>query len=186
MNMDQLKAGNFLIASPDFREGFFIRAVVLLCEHTDKTSFGLVINKVLDVELPEDMVNIQHLINPHVGYRAGGPVQTNQMMLLHTANPPPERSVKLLEGVNLGGDLQFLQTAMADENGPYVYLCFGYAGWSQGQLEKEYQDGRWVARPATEEHVFHTPPEKLWQQLLMEMGGRYASLSTIPEDLSVN
>ena len=35
-------------------------------------------------------------------------------------------------------------------------------------------------------HIFDIPPEKLWQTILREMGGKYATLSMIPEDLSLN
>lgn len=181
-----LQRGMFLIASPDFQTGFFVRAVVLLCEHTPQSSFGLVVNKSFDLELPEEVVNLKEILNPHVGFRAGGPVKTGQMMLLHNLEAPKQKTIKVCEGVYLGGDLNFLQEVIVDPNAPHVYLCFGHAAWSQGQLESEYLDGRWFVTPANEKYIFHTPPEKLWQQLLIDMGGKYSSLATIPEDLSVN
>lgn len=182
----QIQKGTFLIATPDIETGIFFRAVVLVCEHNANGSFGLVINKNLDLELPEEIMNIHSLANPHVGIRAGGPVQTNQMMLLHTSEVAPNQTMQLCEGVYLGGDLQFLQDAITDEHGPEIYLCFGYAGWGAGQLEREFMDGNWLLHPATLNNIFHIPPEKIWQQLLREMGGRYATLSMIPEDLSLN
>lgn len=182
----QLERGTFLIATPDIESGIFFRAVILLCEHAANGSFGLVINKTLDVELPEEIINIQQMANPNVGIRAGGPVQTNQMMLLHTSTNLPQQTLQTCEGVYLGGDLQFLQEAITDENGPHIYLCFGYAGWGAGQLEREFLDGSWYLYPAKLEYIFGTPPEKLWQHLLREMGGKYATLSMIPEDLSLN
>jgi putative transcriptional regulator len=182
----QLQRGTFLIATPDIEMGIFFRAVILLCEHSSSGSFGLVINKSLQLELPEEILNIKQMANPHISIRAGGPVQTNQMMLLHTAANVKQQTLQACEGVFLGGDLQFLQEIITDENGPYVYLCFGYAGWGAGQLEREFLDGSWFLYPASEQHIFHTPPERLWQQLLRDMGGKYATLSMIPEDLSVN
>jgi putative transcriptional regulator len=86
----------------------------------------------------------------------------------------------------LGGDLQFLQESILDPQGPHIHLCFGYAGWGTGQLEREFLDGHWFLHPANAQHIFHIPPEKLWQALLREMGGKYATLSMIPEDLSLN
>ena len=65
-------------------------------------------------------------------------------------------------------------------------LALGYAGWGAGQLEREFLDGGWFLHPATKRHLFHVPAEKLWQSLLREMGGKYATLSMIPEDLTVN
>lgn len=186
MPYSKIEKGTLMIATPDIDGGLFFRAVILICEHNPNGSFGLVINKSLDVELPDEILNPKDLLNTQVGIRAGGPVQTNQMMLLHTSDTIPGQSLKVCDGVYLGGDLQFLQEAVSDPNGPSIHLCFGYSGWAAGQLEREFLDGHWFLHPATAHHIFHTPPEKLWQNLLREMGGKYATLSMIPEDLSLN
>ena len=182
----QIQKGTFLIATPDIDAGLFFRGVLLVCEHNPNGSFGLLINKALDLELPEEILNINQLTNPHIGIRAGGPVQTNQMMLLHSSDQIEQQTLKICDGVYLGGDLQFLQEAILDEKGPFIHLCFGYAGWGSGQLEREFLDGHWFLYPARAQHIFEIPPEKLWQSLLREMGGKYATLSMIPEDLSLN
>lgn len=182
----QIQKGTFMIATPDIDEGFFFRGVILICEHNANGSFGLLINKPLDLDLPEEILNINKLANPHIGIRAGGPIQTNQMMLLHTSDKIEHQTLKICENVFLGGDLQFLQDSILDGSGPYIHLCFGYAGWETGQLEREFLDGQWFLHPASAKNIFHSPPEKLWQSLLREMGGKYATLSMIPEDLSLN
>ena len=186
MPYSYIKKGTFLISTPDIEMGLFFRSVILICEHNPNGSFGLVINKSLELELPEEIINIHNLANPHVGIRAGGPVQTNQMMLLHTSDKIPHQTLQICDGVFLGGDLQFLQDTITNENGPPIHLCFGYAGWGAGQLEREFLDGSWLIFPAIERYIFHIPSEKLWSTLLRDMGGKYASLSMIPEDLSVN
>jgi len=182
----QLKKGTFLIASPDLEAGPFIRGVILICEHNAQGSFGLLINKTLDFELPEELLNINTIVNPRVSMRACGPVQTNQMMLLHTCNNQGQHLINLADDVYLGGDLHFLHDVLSDENGPYINLCFGYAGWNLGQLEREFLDGSWFIYPSSKFYIFEVPPEKLWQTLLRDMGGKYATMSMIPEDLSVN
>ncbi|CDZ80537.1 hypothetical protein BN1013_01051 [Candidatus Rubidus massiliensis] len=182
----QIQKGTFLIATPDVDMGIFFRGVVLICEHNPNGSFGLVINKSLDLDLPEEIINIHQLANPRISIKAGGPVQTNQMMLLHSSPNIANQTLQVCDGVYLGGDLQFLQEAISDENGPYVHLCFGYAGWGAGQLEREFLDGHWFIHPGSQEHTFFTPSDKIWQTILREMGGRYSALSMIPEDLTVN
>jgi len=182
----QIQKGTFLISTPEIETGIFFRAVVLVCEHNPNGSFGLVINKSLELELPEEIINIHNLANPNVGIRAGGPVQTNQMMLLHTSDLITQQTLQITDNVFLGGDLQFLQEAITDEQGPQIHLCFGYAGWGAGQLEREFLDGSWFLQPASKQHIFDIPPDKLWQTLLREMGGKYATLSMIPEDLTLN
>ncbi len=181
-----LGKGSLLIASPDIDAGIYFRAVILLCEHSPTGSFGLMINKTLDIEIPEEVINIKEIANSRVQVRAGGPLQPNQMMLLHSSNQIPDQTLNVCDGVFLGGDLQFLQEAVSEEGGPYVFLCFGYAGWSAGQLEREFLSGLWFLHPGSIKNVFETPPEKMWQAVLRQMGGKYATLSMIPDDLSLN
>lgn len=178
--------GTLLIASPEIETGLFFRGVILICEHSQNGSFGLVVNKALDLDLPDDLVNLSNLANPHVGIRAGGPVQTNQMMLLHTSEKIPQQTMEVCDGVYLGGDLQFLQEALTDEGGPNIHLCFGYAGWGSGQLEREFLDGQWYLHPGSRENIFDIDSRQMWQKVLREMGGKYAALSMIPEDLTLN
>lgn len=186
MPYSQIQKGTFLIATPDIENGIFFRSVLLVCEHNENGSFGLVINKNIELDLPEEILNVQNLENPNVRILAGGPIQTNQMMLLHTSDKILKQTLKICDNVYLGGDLQFLQEALTDKSGPSINLCFGYAGWEATQLEREFLDGHWFIFPASEKFIFHTPTDKLWQTLLREMGGKYASLSMIPEDLSLN
>jgi putative transcriptional regulator len=181
-----VQKGCFLIASPEIENPLFFRGVMLICEHNISGSFALLINKPLDLELPEEIVNLSSATNKNVSIRAGGPVQTNQMMLLHSHKTEQQQLLTVTDGVFLGGDIQFLHELIEDEASPHVFLCFGYAGWAAGQLEREFLDGSWYLCTATKELIFETPPDNLWRTLLTRMGGRYATLSTIPEDPSVN
>lgn len=182
----KLAKGTFLVASPEFGEGIFFRSVVLLCEHSQQGSFGLVVNKRIEIDLPLDVLHIESLANPGVQLRASGPVQTSQMMLLHTSGEIPDQTAEICQGVHLGGDLPFLQQAASDPSGPATLLCFGYAAWGPGDLEREFLDGGWFLCPASRRHLFEVSPDNLWRTLLREMGGKYATLSMIPEDLSLN
>lgn len=181
-----LTKGSLLLASPDIDTGLYFRGVILLCEHGPTGSFGLLINKPLEVEIPEDIINLKDIPNPKVQVRAGGPLQPSQMMLLHSQALEGEQTLKICDGVFLGGDLQFLQEAMADTSGPAVRLCFGFCGWGPGQLEREFLTGLWFLKPASPEAVFNTPPQDLWRSTLRQMGGKYATLSMLPDDLSLN
>jgi putative transcriptional regulator len=180
-----LKKGSLLIASPEITHGIFARSVILLCEHSPAGSFGLIINKPLHLDLPEDLIDLKTAANNKIQLRAGGPIQPNQMMLLHDSELFDE-ALKVCDQVFLGGDLEFLQNSLTQANGPSVLLCFGYSGWGPGLLERDFINGSWILSPATSHYVFEHPTEKLWQQTLRDKGGKYATLSLIPEDLTLN
>jgi putative transcriptional regulator len=181
-----LAKGTLLIASPEIDSGIYFRSVVLICEHNAGGSFGVLINKPVMMELPEEILNMKEINNPNVEMRAGGLIQPNQMMLLHSCEEIPDQTLKVCNGVCLGGDLQFLQESINNPHGPSLRLCFGYCGWGPGALEREFLSGAWYLHPASARHIFDIPADRLWQSLLREMGGKYATLSMIPEDLSLN
>src|SRR3972149_10960686 len=182
----QLTKGSLLIASPEIEGGIYFRSVVLICEHSPGGSFGLILNKTLNLELPEEILNLKEIPNPNVQVRAGGTIQPSQMLILHSSDVIPDQTIKICEGGYLGGDLKFLQEALSTPDGPHLRLCFGYSGWGPGQLEREFLTEMWFLHPAASRHIFELPPETLWQTILREMGGKYATLSMIPEDLSLN
>src|SRR5271163_2875153 len=104
-----LARGTFLIATPEIDSGPFFRGVILLCEHGPNGSFGLIINKPLEAELPEELLNQVAIQNPYVQLRASGPMSTHQMMILHTSNKLTDETIEVCPGSFLGGDLEFLQ-----------------------------------------------------------------------------
>lgn len=177
-----LKKGTFLVASPDIESGIFYRSVVLLCDHSAIGSFGLIVNKPLDLELEEDFFGLQGS-NAKVEMRAGGPNQPSQVMLIQDQGFGGETSLEIAEGIYLNGDMESMQEGA---HFPRTLLCFGYGGWASGILEREFLNGAWFLCPATKEYLFDTPPEKLWQTLLRKMGGKYKTLSMMPEDLELN
>jgi putative transcriptional regulator len=62
----------------------------------------------------------------------------------------------------------------------------GYAGWGEGQLDAEVDNGDWIAHAAVPDDVFTGVPEDLWSAVLTRKGGGYALLARMPADPSVN
>ena len=54
---------------------------------------------------------------------------------------------------------------------PAAYrLCLGYAGWGPGQLEKEMVSGGWLNSAISSRRIFDTPPEKIWESVIRDLG----------------
>lgn len=179
--------GSLLIAGPEFNGTILARSVILLCEHLPSGSFGLIVNKPLHTNIPEEIVDPNDLQNPNISIRAGGPIEPNQMMLLHTSTQASSDHVlEVCKGVYLGGDMEFLQNSIGIADGPSILICFGYMAWGTGLLENELSSGAWISSPASIEKIFQLPPDTLWQTLLKDMGGKYRNLSMLPEDPELN
>jgi putative transcriptional regulator len=182
-----LSSGMLLVSSPDIADVIYKRSVILLCEHSIAAgSFGLMINKSITVELPEESLSLPDLTHPKIATLCGGKMQPGQMMIIHTSPTRAQQTMKIVEDVYLGGDIQFLQDSLEDEQCSKIYLCFGYIGWLATELERELMQGKWFAYPGTKELIFDTPREILWQTVLQKMGGKYSTIASIPEDLSLN
>ena len=178
--------GFLLVATPNVIDDLYKQSVILICEYTTYGSFGLILNKpfLLDVEEPYlELEELQHLKE---SLRIGGSTQQNQLMLLHTSHKHRDQTLKVNEGIYLGGDFPFLQELIKEEPSSHLLLCFGYTGWTAGELEKQFLDELWYLHPASPSLVFETPPDKLWRKTLSIMGGNYKNISLIPEDLTLN
>jgi putative transcriptional regulator len=62
----------------------------------------------------------------------------------------------------------------------------GHAGWGPGQLEGELEEEAWIVEPPRRDEIFAADPEGLWAAVLRRKGRRYALLSTMPLDPSLN
>ena len=49
-------------------------------------------------------------------------------------------------------------------------FSIGYAGWSDGQLEDEFENGDWLIVPSNSEMIFDMPDEQKWTYINNKLG----------------
>ncbi len=177
--------GTLLVAPPMMRDPHFRRAVVLLCEHADGGSFGLILNRPLDLHPREVIEGFYAYDDP---LSLGGPVQRDTLHYLHRHGPAVPGSVDLGDGVRWGGDFEAVQALVRKgaTNQQELRFFVGYAGWSPGQLDEENDADGWIVAPARADLVFSTDPATLWRRVMLHLGGEFALLARFPEDPRVN
>lgn len=183
-NEHKPEKGCLLISEPHLPDNNFERSVIYLCEHNEKGSFGLVLNKSSNLKLNELVPQLD--LDYSVGI--GGPVENNTLHYLHRNNPNIEMSVTVGENINWGGNYEQIIDWMELE-GAEKDICFfiGYSGWAEGQLEEEIEHSSWIVFPnATEQLVFDTRKKNLWKAVLKEMGGRFSVFANYPSDPRLN
>ncbi len=178
-------AGTLLVSGPYLSDPYFRRSVVLLCMHDAEGSFGLVLNRPIDMKVSDLMEEMPPVPSP-VGI--GGPVQSGNLFYLHTLGPRIEGSIGVVDDIRMGGDYQQLCGMLnaAPKLAKHVRFFVGYSGWGQGQLEAEIEQGSWLIHPASKRSVMGSGPKDLWAQTLRTMGPRFAPLANFPEDPSLN
>ena len=176
-----LQPGTLLIAPPMMHDPNFRRTVVLLCEHGGEGSFGLVLNRPLEVSLHELMRGVAPR---ETSISMGGPVQPDTLHFIHRHGDVLPQTVSILDGIYWGGDFDLLKVLI--ENGQTsprdLRFFLGYSGWSAGQLESEIEAGGWILARADASAIFTTDPSALWRTVLRSLGGEYALLANFPED----
>ncbi|GJM20213.1 MAG: UPF0301 protein [Planctomycetota bacterium] len=160
-------SGFLIVASPALRDPHFVHSVVLMIEHEVEGSFGLLLNRPVGGTLGSVVDGLEGAVAA-IPLHEGGPVQTERVQLLGPEAGP--RAV--LPGLDLGGSLPHLK--QLGERASAVRAYAGYAGWTGGQLHDEIAEGAWIVAPARAAHVLDVPPERLWRQVLLELGGHYA------------
>ena len=97
-------------------------------------------------------------------------------------------ALPVLDEVFWGGDFEALRRAIADGYADPERIRFfvGYSGWGPGQLDAEVDELSWIVRPGTAALVFADGDDALWRQVLRQLGGEYALLSTFPDDPRLN
>ena len=192
-----LKPGTFLVASLGLEDPEFTRTVVLLLQHrTDDITLGVIVNRPLGERVkmyPTDELQdlADGLESGHESggmFHQGGPVEPSSLIFLHRVTSAGEDATRICDGLYAGGDLDLLRSnaAVLEGESPLLRFYLGYADWKPGQLENEIAIGAWILCPADVDLVFSDEPETVWQRALHSLGGKYAPMSFIPEDHSLN
>jgi putative transcriptional regulator len=180
------RTGDLLISEPFLQDENFVRSVVLLCEHSEEGSFGLVINKPSILKLGE-LVKELEFMDKEVF--VGGPVEQNTLHFIYLGDKLLEGSVALGDNIWWGGDYEALLTNI--KNGKMaldsVRFFLGYSGWGSHQLLEELTDKTWIiCRDNLTAETLELTPDALWKNLLKNMGGEFKVIANYPLDPRLN
>lgn len=183
----KVSRGTFLVAAPQLKDPNFRQTVVLICEHGSGGSLGLVINRRTDQHIAEILPQATGLHEKAGFVYVGGPVQKDNLLILHRMGLEVPESRPIFDGVCLGGDLVTLEEAFTrgEEDG-LVRVYMGYAGWAPGQLQFELATGSWLVLPADMKMVFARDPLSIWPTILRAQGGAFTLYATMPPDPALN
>jgi putative transcriptional regulator len=166
-------APGLLLAMPQLADPNFARAVVLMVEHGDRGSFGLIINQpspIKAIELLESLSLPWHG-SPEALVWSGGPVGRTTGWVLHEpiAGEDAPGTTPVGPGLALSTSTDRLRVIAAAPPGR-VRILLGYAGWAPGQLAAEMAHGSWIHAEADPALIFEAPAEQMWTRALRSVG----------------
>jgi putative transcriptional regulator len=168
--MEESLAGQLLLASPGV--------------HSEEGAMGVVLNRPSAVTVGEAAPQLEEAVGESDPVYIGGPVQPSSIVFLAEFLDPSPAGLFVLGRIGFPApDAELEQISEATER---VRVFAGFAGWGEGQLEAEIDQGDWIADQAQPEDVFTDDPQQLWSNVLTRKGGSYALLARMPPDPSVN
>lgn len=173
MRGDDLAPG-LLIAMPQLVDPNFTRSVVLMIEHGDDGSLGLVVNQphpILARHLLDDL-SMPWAGDPEALVWSGGPVQRNTGWVLYApdgAVVEDEATLRLAPGLALSRSPERLR-ALAAQPPDRMRLLLGYSGWGPGQLAREMALGSWLHADLDPDIVFTEDADEMWTLAVRSIG----------------
>lgn len=172
-NKSRPEVGEVLIASPLLADYHFARTVILMVSHDESGSMGVIVNR--DFRKPvylHDILPEMADIAP-VPVFSGGPVDRNVLFFLHNLDFVPDR-FPVGGGLFLNGDFETVKEYMRQGNAVEGRIRFfsGYAGWGEGQLEKEIGEASWLVGRLGYDQLMVASPSDMWHDALCSLGER--------------
>jgi len=172
-------APGLLLAMPQLADPNFARSVVLMIEHGDDGSFGLVVNQPSPIRASELLQSLDMLWqgdDDEVVW-AGGPVAPTTGWVLHepvdgleaTAGLGSSGTIEVVDGLALSTSPDKLRE-LAAAPPRHIRLLLGYSGWSPGQLAAEMARGSWLLADVDPALIFETPHEAIWSRAMHSLG----------------
>ncbi|MGI9265222.1 MAG: YqgE/AlgH family protein [Gammaproteobacteria bacterium] len=160
-------SGRMLIAARDLVDPNFSQTVVLLVEHDEGGSMGVIVNRPTSVSVQEALPQFESLGEYDGRLFFGGPVEVGSLVILFRSSETPEGAKRVLDDIHVSSNAAVLEKTIEQGLGySRLRLYAGYAGWSSGQLEMEIANGGWHVVTGETAFVFDEPPADLWQKLV--------------------
>ena len=177
--------GRLLISEPFIEDPHFKRTVILLCEHNESGSFGLVLNNYIDLQISSVIPDIEPFKSR---ISVGGPVSNSSIFYLHTFGDAIDGSMHVFENVYRGGDFEQIKHKLKEGliSPKEIRFFVGYSGWDKEQLSFELKEKSWIVSDASQDQVMNTRNINLWSQSLRALGDDFALLSNFPSDPNLN
>lgn len=178
--------GDLLIASVGLEGGWFDGSVVLVVDHEESGTLGVVLNRYAEPRLSSVLPGWVDLVSEPRVLFSGGPVSPQGAICLAAVagdeEPPGFRTITGRIGLlHLDTPVEIVTGAYSD-----LRIFAGYAGWDAGQLATELAMDMWWVVPSTYGDIFTDDPESLWRRCLRRQAPDLAWFSTWPQDPEQN
>ena len=163
------------------KDPLFEKTVIFICEHDKHGAMGLIVNKEINKkdisfsnqENDKELIKVLNKSNLFIG----GPVLTDRIIFLHTIKKIAE-SISISKEVSVSSNLKILKSIISTSNHKYK-LFLGHSGWSEGQLEREIENGDWLIQKSITSLIFEKKTDCIWDKATKSLGIEINSIPNI-------
>ena len=162
----------FLISMPHLNDPIFSKSLIYICQHDKNGAMGIIINKPMQSKNSKEIIYKTGLevINPIPEIYFGGPVDIEMGIFLHDCSYDIEGTLSISDTISLTSNKKIVSD-IKNGNGPQKFkFLFGYAGWSEGQIEKEIENGDWLLMPSDDKFIFSISNSEKWERATLKFG----------------
>lgn len=180
-------SGRLLVATPAL-DDFFDRSVVLILNHSDEGTQGVILNKPLDAGVDAVLPQWHDHVCPPATLFQGGPVGMDTALGLARLDGEDGDTVVGVDLIGSGVGLLDLDAPAEIIAGQCqaVRVFVGYAGWTPGQLSDEIDAGAWQVVDAEPGDAFTDVADSLWHDVVVRQRDSVAWLSTYTDTPEAN
>lgn len=161
------EAGIFLVAKRGMADPNFRHRVLLLVQHNDRGSLGVIVNRRSKWALVDVIPSLGRLVKRRTPVYIGGPVHMNRASFLWRSKKRVRHLRKVVPGVYFGNDRRDLEGILKRHPGDHRFRIYvGHAGWVAGQLSYELRRGDWHMLRAEPSYIFSGQTGSLWHRLI--------------------
>lgn len=182
--------GRLLISEPFLSDAYFQRSVVLLVEHDESGSIGLVLNKKSNLTLNSFFPEFKN--SPDIPIYIGGPVASNSLFYIHTLGDAiiPE-SFKVADGLFFSGEFEamkeYLLYSQDNDLAHRVKFFLGYSGWDANQLKEEITQNSWLVSNHIDIYqIMQSSSDSSWIKAVDNLGSDYELWKNFPKNPNLN
>lgn len=173
--------GNILIAPPSIKGNFWYKTVLLITEHHNQGSVGLVLNKRSQMSVVEFGEQLGYEIDLPGFVYLGGPVNVKSLSFLHTNDWTSKNTMRVSNDFSISSADDILPRLAMGDTPRKWRLFLGMCGWSPNQLVGEIKgippwqkDTSWLTANYSEDLVFGTDNNDQWCAALDRSGLEFA------------
>ena len=165
---------HFLIAMPNLDDPIFDHTVTLVCSNDNEGSFGVTMNRPLEITLGEvfdqlELPSNNAKLNEKATF-SGGPVEAGKGLVVHDGDGVWEDTLSLSDELSITASRDILNDIIANKGPDNFLLALGCASWEPQQLEDEVMDNVWLTCPASNQIIFDLPYKQRWDAAARSMG----------------